>query len=159
MPDGYYQKPQTEGSHMGTVPSVLGRSRISNLLRWTLLRGRTPKWIFHNLGSLLHSLGFAPESRTHIVPTEFANPNSSWRLHIQDKDSFKPSATVSPPCANLWLAGPCSSQSTGGSSIGNELDEGPIWWIEDSEPCVCHYDRSSNEQLTEKYNCRCPTRY
>ena len=56
---------------MATVPSVLGRSRISNLWRETLLRGRTPKWIFHYLGSLLQPLEFVPESRKHAVPTEW----------------------------------------------------------------------------------------
>ena len=52
-----------------------------------------------------------------------ANPSSSWRLHVQDKDSFNPSVTVSPTCANQWLSRPCSSQSTkGGSSMCNELN-------------------------------------
>ena len=97
---GYYQKLQTEGSHMATVPSVLGHSRTSNLCkhflilgpepdkiwwlkkvqqylqkryhcRWTLLRGKTPKWIFHNLGNLLQPLEFVPDSRKHVVPTEW----------------------------------------------------------------------------------------
>ena len=36
-----------------------------------LLRGRTPNWIFHNLGSLLQPLEFVPESRKHAVPTEW----------------------------------------------------------------------------------------
>ena len=56
---------------MPTVPSVHGRSRISNQWRWTLLFGRTPKWIFHYLGSLLRPLEFAPESRKHVVATEW----------------------------------------------------------------------------------------
>ena len=33
--------------------------------RWTLVRGRTPKWIFHNLCNLLQPLEFVPESREH----------------------------------------------------------------------------------------------
>ena len=70
-PDGYYQKLQAEGSHVATVPSVLGLSRISNRWRWSLLRGKKPKWIFRNLGSLLQPLEFVPDSRKHVVPTEW----------------------------------------------------------------------------------------
>ena len=44
-----------------------------------------PSGSFHNLGSLLHSLGFAQESRKHVVPTEWqiravlgANPGQGF---------------------------------------------------------------------------------
>ena len=39
--------------------------------QWTLLRGRKPKWIFHNSGNLLQPLELIPDSRKHEVPTEW----------------------------------------------------------------------------------------
>ena len=85
---------------MATVPFVFGRSRVSNpgrltfsyigtriskdlvaekgtipsekyLCQWTLLRGKKPKWIFHNFGNLLHPLAFVPASHEHLVPTKW----------------------------------------------------------------------------------------
>ena len=48
--------------------TIISSEKIS---RWTLLRGKTPKWIFHNLGILLQPLEFVPDSRKHVVPTEW----------------------------------------------------------------------------------------
>ena len=85
---------------MATVPFVLGLSTIKNLggkfffwegqesgkiwwlkkvqylqkkyhCQWTLLRGRKPRWIFHNFGNLLHPYESVPYSRKHVVPTEW----------------------------------------------------------------------------------------
>ena len=40
----------------------------------TLLRGKKPKWIFHNFGDLLRPLDFVPASRVRVVPTV-------WQVH------------------------------------------------------------------------------
>ena len=37
----------------------------------TFLRGKKPKWIFHNLGNLLRPLELVPASRERVVPTEW----------------------------------------------------------------------------------------
>ena len=39
--------------------------------QWTLLRGRQPKWIFHNVGDLSQPLEFVPISRERVVPTRW----------------------------------------------------------------------------------------
>ena len=39
--------------------------------QWTFLRGRKPKWIFHNFGNLLRPLELVPASRERVVPTEW----------------------------------------------------------------------------------------
>ena len=39
--------------------------------QWTLLRGKKPKWIFHNLGNLLRPLELVQASRERVVPTEW----------------------------------------------------------------------------------------
>ena len=39
--------------------------------RWTLLRGKKPRWILHNFGNLLRPLELVPASREHVVPTEW----------------------------------------------------------------------------------------
>ena len=46
-------------------------------------------------------------------------------------------------------------QHTRGSNNGQKLDQGLTWRIEDSKPCVGHYDKPSDEQFTEEYDCRC----
>ena len=38
--------------------------------QWTLLRGKKPKWISHNLGNLLRPLELGPASRERVVPTK-----------------------------------------------------------------------------------------
>ena len=39
--------------------------------QWTLLRGKKPKWIFHNFGNLLRPLELVPASHERVVPTEW----------------------------------------------------------------------------------------
>ena len=39
--------------------------------QWTLLHGKKPKWIFHNLGNLLRPLQLVPAPRERVVPTEW----------------------------------------------------------------------------------------
>ena len=39
--------------------------------RWTLLRGKKPRWIFNNFGNLLCPLELVPASRERVVPTEW----------------------------------------------------------------------------------------
>ena len=61
--------------------------------QWTLLRGKKPKWIFHNFGNLLKPLEFVPASREQVIPTE-------WQVQTvlgdctQGKGGFNESATV-----------------------------------------------------------------
>ena len=72
----------------GTIPSE--KSTTAN---GPTLRGKKPKWIFHNLGNLLKPLEFVPASRERVVPTE-------WQVRtvlgdcIQGKGDFNSSATV-----------------------------------------------------------------
>ena len=56
--------------------------------RWTLLRGKKPKWIFHNLGNLLQPLEFVPDSRKHIVPTE-------WQVRTDLRDCVSKAKVLS----------------------------------------------------------------
>ena len=39
--------------------------------QWAFLRGKKPKWIFHNIGNLLRPLELEPASRERVVPTEW----------------------------------------------------------------------------------------
>ena len=39
--------------------------------RWTLLRGKKPRWTFHNFGNLSCPLELEPASRERVVPTEW----------------------------------------------------------------------------------------
>ena len=39
--------------------------------QWTFLRGKNPKWIFHNLGTLLRPLEIIPVSRERVVLAEW----------------------------------------------------------------------------------------
>ena len=63
--------------------------------QWTLLRGKKPKWILHNFGNLLQPLASVPDSRKHVVPTEWPVPTVLGRLCFQGKGYFNSSATVS----------------------------------------------------------------
>ena len=104
-------------SHMATVPSVLGPSEYQILggehflglgpesvkicwlkkvqylqkkyhCQWTLLRGKKPKWIFHNFGNLLHPLELVPDSRKYVVPTE-------WQVRTVLGDSISKAEVIS----------------------------------------------------------------
>ena len=44
--------------------------------QWTLLCGKKPKWIFHNLSNLLRPLELVPASRERVLPTE-------WRFQLK----------------------------------------------------------------------------
>ena len=39
--------------------------------QWTLLRGKKPRWNFQNFGNLLQPLALVPDTRKHVVPTEW----------------------------------------------------------------------------------------
>ena len=56
--------------------------------RWTLLRGRPLKWIFQNLGSPLQPLEFVPDSREHVVQTE-------WQVRTILGDCFSTAKIIS----------------------------------------------------------------
>ena len=47
------------------------KSRRSTTANRTLLRGRNPKWIFHNFGNLFTTLDSIPTSCVRVVPTEW----------------------------------------------------------------------------------------
>ena len=97
--------------------------------QWTLLRGKKPKWILHNFGNLLQPLASVPDSRKHVVPTEWQVPTVLGRLCFQGKGYFNSSATVSAVRAGQWLPGSCQFGHTRRSSIG-------------------HCDRPGDEQFT-----------
>ena len=61
----------------------------------TLLRGKKPMSIFHNIGSLLRPLELVPTSRERVVP-----PRSDWRLHIKFHIDSSSSASVSAICVD-----------------------------------------------------------
>ena len=63
--------------------------------QWTFLRGKKPKWIFHNLGNLLRPLEFVPASRERVVPTEWQIRRVFWRLYIKSKSDSSSSTSVS----------------------------------------------------------------
>ena len=112
----YYEKFLAERSGMATVPIVFGRGRASILggkhflilgpesgkiwwltmvqylqkkyhCQWTLLRGKKPKWIFHNLGNLLRPLELVPASRERVVPTE-------WQVRTVFGESSAPVSAI-----------------------------------------------------------------
>ena len=58
--------------------------------QWTLLRGKKPKWIFHNLDNLLRPPELIPASRVRVVPTEWqARTVLGDCVHIKKKsDSY-----------------------------------------------------------------------
>ena len=53
--------------------------------RRTLLRGKKPKWNFHNFGTLLRPLELVPASREHVVPTESQVRTVLGDCHIQGR--------------------------------------------------------------------------
>ena len=46
---------------------------ISTICQWTLLRGKKPKWSFHNIGNLLRPLELVPASRERVFSYRMAS--------------------------------------------------------------------------------------
>ena len=118
--------------------------------QWTLLRGTKPKWIFHTFGNLLQPLELLPDSRKHVVPTEWQVRTVLGDCLSKSKDHFGSRATASAVCADQWPPGSFQFGRSRGSSIGHELDQGPTWRVEASESCQGLCDRPSDEQFTSK---------
>ena len=69
--------------------------------QWTFLRGKTPKWIFHNLGNHLRPLESVPASRERVVPTEWqvrtvlGDCNSRARVIPGQAPQYRPKTLIS----------------------------------------------------------------
>ena len=92
--------------------------------QWTILRRKQLKWIFHNFGDLLQPLDLVPASRERMVPTEgqvrtvLGDCISRARVIPVQAPQYRQFALISD-----FLD--CKPEYTRGSSIGNELDQGP----------------------------------
>ena len=92
---------------------------------WTLLRGKKPKWIFHNLGTLLRPLELGPASRERVVPTEWqvrtvlGDCISRARAILCQVPQYRQYALIS---GFLDLAHLSIQEE---AAIGHELDQGP----------------------------------
>ena len=56
--------------------------------QWTLLRGKQPRWILHNIVDLLQPLEFVPASRERVVPTE-------WQVRTVLEDCLSKAKVIS----------------------------------------------------------------
>ena len=67
----------------GTIPP----EKITDC-QWTLLRGKKPKFIFHNIGNLWRPLESVPASRERVVPTE-GKSAQSLETAYQEQERFQ----------------------------------------------------------------------
>ena len=170
---------------MATVPCVLGHSRVSNSRRYTLpfSRTRIRKYLVVEEGTIPSEkvpLPMDPHARraTQVDFSKFgrsctttwvctdlawasgsngmASSFSSWRIYIEGKKWFQfKRHSIG---ADQWLLGSFKSKYQRGSSIGHELDQGPTWRVETSEPIAGDYYRPILTQLSREYDCRCSAR-
>ena len=123
--------------------------------RWTLLRGNHLKWILSQFWRSFTTTGVCTDLAWASGSNGMASSFCSWRLFFEGRHDYNSNATVLAMCADQSLPGSCQFEHTRGSSIGHELDQGPTWRVEASEPCIGHYDRPSCSQSTETYDFRC----
>ena len=123
--------------------------------RWTLLRGNHLKWILSQFWRSFTTTGVCTDLAWASGSNGMASSFCSWRLFFEGRHDYNSNATVLAMCADQSLPGSCQFEHTRGSSIGHELDQGPTWMVEASEPCIGHYDRPSCSQSTETYDFRC----
>ena len=104
----------------------------------TLLRGKQPKWIFHNCGDLLCPLDFLPASRERMVPTE-------WQVRSVLGDCLCMAKLMSnrAPQYRQYIL------------INDFLDLANLS-IREEAICIGHYDRPSLTQVSKVYDCRRP---
>ena len=114
--------------------------------QWIFLRGKKPKWIFHNLGNLSRPLGSIPASRKRVVPTEWQVRTILGVITVQ-APQYRQHALISD---SLDLANLSVQEEA--ALATNWIDERP------EEPCVSRHGRTSNEQFTEKSDCGRPAR-
>ena len=116
--------------------------------QWTILRGKKPMWIFHNIGNLVRPLEPVPASRERVVPTE-------WRTFLEDCISR---AKVIPGQAVEYRQYALISDflDLANLSIKEEAAQATNWikyepeGLKLTEPCVGHQDGPIYRQFTGK---------